>query len=236
MDNQQSENIEKYLLGTLSSESKIAFERQLEEDADLREKLASTKLVIEATKSRGLELELKEIHKELYHEKPVSKRLYWTLGIAASIILILTFFFILSNSGNEKNLFQQYFSPFPDYITSRESKADGSWEKGMQFYTNRDYTKAIDHFKKSNIPNEHEADLLFYKGVSYLAVGNSQEAMNTFSELEIKSDKYKEQIKWYVALAYLSSNEKSSAILALKTINKGEYEYGRAQELLVVLD
>lgn len=232
MDQEQFEHIEKYLQGELTDLEAETFENLLKENVELGENFELVKSSINAAKDKSLETQLESIHKELYpsaQNKARTKKLWVYLSGAAAIITILVTFWIIfqKERTSSDELFAQYFTPFPNYITTRNSPNE-QFVEGLTYYSKGEFGQAIKYLEGEDT----DEDMRFYLGVSYLKVENLSQAIITFLELQKQSQKYQEQLRWYLSLAYLKNKESEKAIQVLRKIKKGEYEYVSARELL----
>lgn len=240
MDQERYEYLEKYLLGELTPTESDTLTKRLATDMELSNDLESVKSLINAAKSKGLEHELESIHQELYAKKQKeTKSISWVYvsGAAAVIILLILFLFNGFNQqpGTDK-LFNQYFTPFPNYVSLRSETSPKEWQKGFEHYSLGKFDLAIKYFKSSEVPVEREEDVAFYLALSNLSIENTKEAIIIFSELLQEGTKYEQQIHWYLALAYLQSGEIQKTKDSLQKIEEGQFEYNRALELLNLLN
>ena len=67
-DLQNIKEIEEYLSGNLTPESRIEFEEKLKTDTDLQDQLNTIRQAIEGIEGYGLKKMLKEIHKKQFGE------------------------------------------------------------------------------------------------------------------------------------------------------------------------
>ena len=181
-------------------------------------------------------------HIDLHVASPKSsftlgKRLSWTIGIAASIILLVAIFLV--NKSSSSNHFDQYFEPYPDYISlterSEELAVEESLSMAMIAYRQAEYPLAISmlkaYLRDNQPPNTLEPS--FYLGLSYLAEGRSREALIHLLALEGKLPAYEDAIQWYSALAFLKDGDQQEASLRLqKLVDGSDYYKAKAQELL----
>ncbi|MEM7548909.1 MAG: tetratricopeptide repeat protein [Bacteroidota bacterium] len=241
MSEEEHHKIELYLKGKLLGSQLEEFEHRMQLDTQFRSEVELFGLAINAVKSDGLKSDLEAIHKELYEkdEKVIGisgRRWFYVSGIAASILIFVAVrFFIFNNPNSSEQLFETYFSPFPDYVTKRNPGDLMEWEKGFQAYSEGNYQLAIYYFTEENNPKNLEEDILFYLGMSYLANEKNSEAIVTFSELLQQSTKYRQQLHWYLSLAYLKSGQINEAISILEKIERKEYQNEEARELLELL-
>ncbi|MBR5169849.1 MAG: hypothetical protein IKW85_04715 [Muribaculaceae bacterium] len=102
MDIDIQDKIDRYLLGQMSSEEREAFEREIQQDAELKDQVEFTRNMQAAIKSRGKKLDkmaLWDLEADETREHHITGRakprwvklLYWTSGIAAILIAGIIF-------------------------------------------------------------------------------------------------------------------------------------------------
>jgi tetratricopeptide (TPR) repeat protein len=110
-------------------------------------------------------------------------------------------------------------------------------------YESQNYHKAINLF--NSVENPEEAYIIFYKGLSYLALNKPEEAINLLEPLskmnmmEGKNSGFNEKARWYLALSYIKINENENAINTLNLVMENpfsNYKKEAASEVLVFLD
>ena len=114
----------------------------------------------------------------------------------------------------------------------RTEEGKGPLYEGMEAYRSGDYPKAIALMESIEDKTEPSPDRWFYLGITQLAVGDAEKAIDSFKQQASIDGKYKEQINWYLALAYLKSGDKAQALSTLKTIEAGDFEFERAALLM----
>ncbi len=141
------------------------------------------------------------------------------IAIAAAVLIVAVIGSVVVLSG-ESMLDKELSEPYP-YSAERGSDVND----GFRFYQNRDYRNAISRL------NDDDATAVFYKGLSYLYVGEYQNAITSFSSLE--TSRYNEQARWFTALALLKSGKITEGKIVLNAIvsNNG-YKSSEARELL----
>ena len=222
------EAVERYCLGEMDANEKQAFEKRLEEDAQLSTLLEELKPAILALKMSDLSNNLREIHLEQSSPSGGSKRFIY-IGIAASISIIALFFSITFQQSNE-DLFDTYFQPYPDVITKRSNANESSSESGMASYSSGDYEKTIESLSSNS---QLSPDQLFYLAQAHLALKEGEKAIEILESNSFEDSKLKSQVNWYLALGYLLTENETKGKELLRTLAQGEGSYKeRAEELL----
>lgn len=172
--------------------------------------------------------------------KPYFHRLYIYAAVATIILIIgvLGIMRILSgnsSSFNPQNLFVKYYCPYQnEFITRSESNnINALYSSAIQVYENRDYKKAINLF--SNIINKDKSYMAyFYRGISYIEIGNHNLAIESFSAiLTNETNPYFVQANWYTALAWLKLSKPETARKYLDWLVLNDRFYGnKAKEII----
>jgi len=93
----------------------------------------------------------------------------------------------------------------------------------MLLYAQKEYAKAIpllnDSFKETR-----DSMLLFYLGVSHLAIGQDRDAEDIFEKLQYAKSVPEEATQWYLALSYTASKQYDKAIAILKRDQSDTYK------------
>ena len=245
MDEQQQQDyIERYLNGELDNAEKTAFEEQLSSDTSLQQSVTNTQDLITGIKGTILRQEIAAIHLEEQqkaqflnntseNDNQPARKIYWAYGLAASVSIILLLWAGLFNSPSGQELFSEYYQQYPNLISLRNDDAS-SFVKGMKFYTAAQYDEAIPLLESASVAEE--ADRQFYLGLSHLSLQQTDKALGYLQPLNTDSNKYHQQVTWYLALAYLQAGQKARAIDQLRSIKANEYQYQSAVKLLDELE
>lgn len=219
---QDSEWIDAYLLDELSESQKRAFEEELAENNELKEKVDAYRAVkdgVEASGREELKERLKALEERVTRESKSSKKTmaWYSSRIAAVLILfILPLYFILSNLNevDSEEVFASHFKPYPVLAngTVRGDAADGPLSEGLRAYQNGDYTLAITKLENIKKRDEGFSNGRFYLALSHLANEDAVQAIPVLGALA-EDDEFKlnEQAKWYLGLAFLRNDQPDKA-------------------------
>lgn len=231
----------KYFEGSLSPSEQDSFELFLKEDEDFRLQFELEKDVQKAVQNSNREV-LKSKLQGFENERSKTsspKRLFWKpLRIAASIAILLGASWFIFNSvifDGPEELFATHYEKYPNtaYTITRGDANDNSLErKAFEAYERNDYNIAIRSLKK--LKEKTGLDYVdFYLGQSYLANGDTEEAILIFEKINAINSDFKSEALWYEALAQLQLKEKPKAISKLKTlIEDGSFKKEEAENLL----
>lgn len=223
--------LEGYLAGDIEASEVLALDgSQLSAD-ELKSAVEEYEEAVLIIEGAALKEELKAIHQE-NDSSQVQKSFPRWLAAAASIVLIGVFGTLIWQSTNSEPEFSDYFDHFPELFTSRDSDST-SYSVGIEAYSLRDYDKA--YLLLENIEDLNN-ELKFYLAVSALGSERFQLAIEIFEGIGTdSSNKYYQQIRWYLGLAYWQTGEIDKAKTTLKLILPDEFKYDKSLKLLMNL-
>lgn len=232
----------------MSADEQASFERQLKENAALRDALELSTAVNDFLG----DTELQDFRKKVEAAATRSARTTQTantgrtgwLRIAAAIaaLVVITaavFFFLQGPSADHDQLFVAYFEPYPAHVKQRgpEEQHPSSFEQGLNAYTEADYEASIVLFRQS-LDTSENTPVRFYLGIALLAVGNGEEAETQLYQVT-RSDGnlFRSQAHWYMALALLQQGETGKTLAVLEEMEQmpGTYKQDEVLQLLDVL-
>jgi len=141
--------------------------------------------------------------------------------IAAIIVLLISvaavIYFTTQTKADHQKLFAEYFKPYPNVITTKGLNEE-LLSAGMFYYDMEKYDSAIIFYTKMLENNPQNKEVLFYKGICFLAMNKPDEAIESLNK--VVSDEmapYRNSGYWYLALAYLKAgnNQRSKEILSV---------------------
>ncbi len=246
--------IDDYLLGRLSEDESARIKEHIASDNEFAEKVQMHQAVIDGLAEHASEELKSELNsnrvKPKASDKPVASVLK-KLGYAAVLLLLVGVagYFYLSRPTLSENLYQEYFTPYPNRVTegargtqsyfaelSDEDKA--TITKSLEAYENQEYHSVISNLEKmAELLNEYPA-LKFYLALSHSQSGNPEKAIKYFEELKsTPEDFYSEVLPWYLSMSYLQNNQPEMARGQLTIIVEKEYVFDeKAKEVLRLLE
>lgn len=171
---------------------------------------------------------------------PLQNRFRWVAVAAGVLIIALTIWWIWSQNKGHNRLYEQYFTHLENQLTVTSTGDTDTVElsEALRSYNARSYAEAADrigeYFKTHNEP----VALRLYYGISLLESGSVSEAIDQLVELNntLITSNYTKAADWYLALAYLRSNEIATSRLLLQEIAQPQHPYAtQAQNLLAAL-
>lgn len=231
---QQYEIIENYLLSRLSQDQKNDFEMELRESTLLHEELNLHKSLHETLADEDLLLFRGRLKETITAEKSTQRtkikglRSPLLLKVAASITLIIGLSFIVSQfllnlQPSSKKIVMDYFEPYDNLISSR-GLSDEKLNRAMFAYDRGNYVEAIALF--SNLSDQEYSLIDFYRGVSYLAISDGNEAVQAFHKAKNESNRsLHDAMDWYLSLGYLLEEDLTKSKELLNKLKDGNSVY-----------
>ena len=126
-------------------------------------------------------------------------------------------------------IFYESFGRYPDVITT-SSRGDSVDLSGlaevMSNYNNEKYDAALGDFNEYLSANPDDHRITFYRGVVRLQLKQTDEAISDLKTVTENYEDLKGQAEWYLALAYIKSNQADKAVPLLDAIvarDRGEH-------------
>lgn len=220
MKKDYQDRIDKYLMDRVPAEERQAFEKEADENAELREQLQFTQDVREAMTSRG-EMLAKMQEWEKGYKRPVIKHfVYWASSIAA--VLVIGLILLVRPKG---------------ILSSKDDEFDtvlsGSYEENKEYTTidnmlqNKRYQEALSTIEK-------EIELV---RIDSLEIATDSCLAGDESDYEMMRVKKRlDALKWLKAQALMGLGEHEESMLLLLELrsNGGDYEQD-ADSLLKII-
>ena len=159
------------------------------------------------------------------------------LTLAATLILGVGAFY-WTRPGPGEALFQQYFEPYPSTLSVVRGAATEGGPDALALYEARDYRGALARLEGRLESQPKDVTLLFYAGLSRLALGQDREAARALEQvLRREESELKVPAAWYLALADLRRQDLAAARSRLERIaESGGFYQDKARALLSELD
>ncbi|MDH3712001.1 MAG: tetratricopeptide repeat protein [Cyclobacteriaceae bacterium] len=236
-----TERIDRFINGTLTEEERGQFESMMQTDPELKAEVElhrDIKVGAQAYFDQELKDKLAAAEGDPTSKnvegKQASFRLWQTLGVAASAVLLVGLAYIFLNpSADPQELYLSYYQPYPNIVNPLERSQTDLPDDGMSNYEQENYQKAVEVFDQELSENPQSDFRLFYQALSYLEIGEAEKAIGNLQQLQgtVSSDFY-QPAQWYLALAYLKNADTQAAKAQLLKLlqNGGDYQ-SRAREL-----
>ncbi len=230
-----------YIINDLSSNELSAFKEQMEEDSELRKEVSLSQQIKLAVNDESLnELENKlKIVSEQYHQTRGSSSFFnrslprktW-LALAASVLVIIACFiwmFLQKSPMNAETLYAQYAK---HDFSFTERGPENQLITAENFLDNGNYQNALPLLNEYITQNDKAADVILALGIANMEIGNNNEALSIFSQLQKDHPIFSNECKWYIALTHLKTGDLDQSIANLSTIESISNRYKEAQRLI----
>jgi TolA-binding protein len=152
---------------------------------------------------------------------------YASLAAAAIIGAVLLIRSLLPSNDPEK-LFNSYYQPF-DAISpvtrSINNNETGSYSSAVGNYKSGDYQKAALGFSEATGKDPSIVSPRFFLGLTQLALGNNEQAVNLLSGVVNASGEYGKEARWYLGLTYLKTGNKPKAAECFEYLSQSQGFY-----------
>jgi len=240
--------IERYNADEMNAEEKSWFEKELEGNEKLRREVELRKKTEAILKDRdilALRSKLNSIEKKRMEQTPARRSQAGSRNLkyaaAAGVFVVFGTIALLRN-GNMSNseIFDKYYRSYEVTAPSR-SAASGinqDFLLGVEYYRVHDYKSAALYFSKVVEQDSKNMESTLLYGVSSFEVNNYPEAEKSFVKVIDDNDNlFIEEARWYLALCYIKSDDKDSAVKQLSEIRDSKSIYRKeAAKILRKID
>ena len=160
------------------------------------------------------------------------KRVYWLAAAAVSLLIASSVILLLPTEPDTMALYNQYYQPYPNLFSPivRGDDAEGDTisinRKAFQAYNLHDYNTAAGYFREA-LTHDDELGREYaslYLGNCLLQLDSTTAAIDALLNIEEKSA-VSDQGKWYLALAYLKSEQAEDARKVLGELTTHQNSY-----------
>lgn len=158
------------------------------------------------------------------------------LAVATVVVLLIPAYILFFSGPNTERLYADNFTPYPNTITASRSEGEenlGDLDKAMLLYEGKDYEKSLSLLNNYLAANPAQYDVVFYRGIANLELGNIQQALADFKQVMENNPRLENQAKWYTALLYLKNSQTDEAVKILKEIRQQENAYSEKAEVIL---
>lgn len=228
---------ERYLSHSLNEDEKRQFESDLKKDVELERAYNRCKLAMDAV-NREAEEELRHkfVQWRQANSESKSRRLYSMIAIAASVLLVIVFYFMFRQVPGESGeaIALQWYKP-PQQPAGSMGEAEERWARGAEAFRQGNFADAADQLSKI----EHPApEVIYYLAHSYFRNGAFDKASFAFQQLSAGSSVYSYPSDWYLALSLLADGQYAGLNEQLERITSdNSHPYFKdARELKTLVD
>jgi hypothetical protein len=155
----------------------------------------------------------------------------WLQVAAVVILLIVAGVFAIQWMTDKPDLVtlidQDLSQPYPVSNVFRGPSTEGDYYRAVQLYQNKNYVQASQYFEKAAQTETDLATITFYNGLSSLYSGHYSSAIKLLAGKTVSASRYSQQAQWYLALAYIKSDQTKKGMEILKRIVSSSTHYKR---------
>lgn len=161
----------------------------------------------------------------------------WSLGIAASIsLLLIAYFYLLAPVNNSPDQLANAFLQESKPPASENIRKGEGREEASEWYDSKQFEKAIPLFEKIIAGNAAENKDRLLLGISYVYTEEYAKAtailLDFRNNSSLEDQKYSDQLNWYLAIAYIKQGNIEQAKAELSQLQEGDWQYPKAQDWL----
>jgi tetratricopeptide (TPR) repeat protein len=224
----------KHFSGETSPKEEDDILKQLNQDPGFKNEYEEYRELIQGIKYSGFKEDFQKI-KLLESKADVADiksrsipKTFWSIAAGISILIVGSVLLLISGNKNER-LFREYFEVYP-VIGENITRSNEDVQAGFRYYQQGQYGLAISEFE---MLDQEDPFIQYYLGNAYLAIGNSDKAIDSFKSITGEDFDLVVQTKWYLSLAYLLQGDLDQAKALLREISEGNTSYSpKASKLL----
>ena len=235
---QQQNNIDRYLWDKMPLEERNAFETAIENDLDLKREVMAQKEAMKLVDGMGEELIKERIRKAGLKAAPLgsagkSRKGLWFLLAALLVALAVGSIYFMQKEEAPvppKILYASNFEAYP--LTFGNRGNEDLLTSASIAYSEKEYAKALELFATA-APNNEDAKIALAQGISHMALEQYDRAIPVLASF-VNGPLYGAQCRWYLALAYLQTQQSSAAKEQLELLiqSPDDFKKAAAKELL----
>ncbi len=215
-----TEIIDNFLSGTLPEAERKALEARMKTDTAFAKEVAVQLMAHKAAKQAADEARKADFDELRGQMSRQPKQPMVTIGriawaAAASLALIVGFFWLSNRPANELQLTENYISHELAQLPQLMGAEADSMQNAIALYNQKDYEKAKQIFEKIQ---SNKAKATEYAGLCALQSGDYKTALELFGQLE-KEANMASRARLLQAMALIKSGDKSRYFEVLKSIN-----------------
>ena len=209
------EELESFLLGTLKPDQQKIVEQKIASDEIYASKLNEVKLLITGIRESELKKHLKTLHQKesvIIKRSPVRRMYFRWVAVAAIFVLVITFALGVFKNKNDK-LFAKYYQPDVGLMTSMGATDHYNFDVAMIEFKSGKYEDALIKWLDLRKGNENNDTLNYFIGSGYLALDSVNKSVPYFKQvISLENSVFKSEAYWYVGLALLKDGNSKEAL------------------------
>ncbi|HRO44768.1 hypothetical protein [Agriterribacter sp.] len=220
IDQQLFERIEAYLLDTMNASERFQFEAAMVGDEQLRNEVDLQRKLVAAVQTAIFDDKTVQHIPAAENTVPIRKiSLKWWYAAAAVLLVASATWYYQSISVTPGKLFTGYFHADPGLPVAMSSTSEYGFYDGMVSYKEGDYNKAIEIWTGLKEKGLLTDTLQYYIGVASLNKNDFEGAVQHLLPVaENKAGEWQQKAAWYLALAYVKTNNITEAMKWLQQL------------------
>ncbi|MEO0899187.1 MAG: hypothetical protein AAFY71_22435 [Bacteroidota bacterium] len=235
------ERIQLYLSGQMTETEQSAFEKDMEQNQQLRDAVKEAALATWTIKAYAQEEEKRQLN-SLYKEEASVQRLNqkrWVpiIAVAATLLVLLVGYFVINPLQGPplQDLMATYYE-LPQAPDLMSTDVEQAIKEADMAYSAMEWEKAVNLYHQipqDSLSSFDQSRIYLYQGLCLIKLKKYQEAENTL----LKAHQHQDQQDWYLSLIYLEQEDYEKASKMLNQIkDKGDpYFTSKAEKLLKAL-
>lgn len=215
-----SDLIEKYIQKKATAEELEIIKQLMDRDSEFKSEVSfhlEIRKAIEKEERERLKQRLQSLEQNKQNKRFLS--LWWK--IAAVFVVGAGLLWLFNQPVNYEKIYVENFEIYPNIVAPTVRDFNGSEEsiaKAFNYYDSRNYREAAKAFGALQTEDAH-----FYYAMSLMGDHQIEKAIEIMKSFDLQSsEKYKNQINWYLALGYLKIRDKEKSIIYLKKVIKND--------------
>lgn len=158
----------------------------------------------------------------------------WLSVAAIFIVISVCGFWFLNEPNSSENLFANYFAPYENviYPISRTEKVTNKKVAAFENYELGNYKKALNQFKALSEERKEEREIIvFYMAICYLQLDQPEKTVDLLKNNFKNNTLWKDKNNWYLALAYLKTDNRMAAKKVLVKLSKEKVNFKKEATL-----
>ena len=179
----------------------------------------------------AVEAELKPIRRP---GRKRSRNMLLATAIAAGVTIIIAVGIIPSRVDQDR-LFDRYYAPVAASDNSQRGIDNFLYQDlaaGINQYRDGNYQKSIEHLNSLASNPSIQSDLYLYSGLSYLGLGQYENAKNMLESVLADDTRFQAQSLWYLSLCCLKTGELEEASRHLEQLEAYDGLYKKDAQTL----
>jgi tetratricopeptide (TPR) repeat protein len=229
--------IERYNAGEMSEAEKQWFRKELDGNEKLRSEVLLRKKTDEVLRNQNiisLRNKLSVIEKERASTIPVSKTkkqgYVKYAALFAGLVLLGSISLFTGKNITAEEILNQYYKTYEPQTVQRsgQTTTNSDFNLALELFNIKDFQKAALLFNKIVESDPKNIQSVLLDGISNFEIKKYPEARSSFNiVINDNNNLYIDQAQWYLALCYVSTNEREKAASLLEIIRREDGIYSK---------